>query len=63
MICFRCEGNISFDEAALNKKLINRGCTKYLCLDCLSNEFKVSKKALSDKIEYFKKSGCTLFSR
>ena len=59
--CYKCCKNITKDEIALTKKLVNRGCTKFLCIDCLSSEFKVSKQALTDKIIYFKNSGCTLF--
>lgn len=61
MTCFKCKVNISSDEVALTKKLVNRGCTKFLCVGCLGDEFKVSKEALLEKIEYFKKAGCWLF--
>lgn len=63
MICFKCNKDITSDEAALTKKLINRGTEKYFCLECLSEHFKVRKEALEEKIEYLKKSGCTLFSK
>lgn len=52
MTCFKCKVNIASDEVALTKKLVNRGCTKFLCVGCLGEEFKVSKEALLEQIEY-----------
>lgn len=59
--CFRCGAELSADEIAVYKKLINRGAEKYLCIPCLSVEIKVSEDEIKRKIEQFKKAGCTLF--
>lgn len=57
-----CEKELLSDEIAIYKKLVNRGAEKYLCIDCLAEYFKCSRKAIEDKIDYYRKSGeCTLF--
>ena len=53
-----CQGA---DEIALTKKLINRGMEKFFCLTCLAKSFSVSEELLKEKIEQFKRMGCTLF--
>ena len=32
-----------------------------MCIACLAKELKVPEKLIYEKIEYFKKQGCTLF--
>ncbi len=57
-----CGKELLSDEIAIYKKLVNRGAEKYLCIDCLAEYFKCSRKAIEDKIDYYRKSGeCTLF--
>lgn len=57
-----CDKELLSDEIAIYKKLVNRGAEKYLCIDCLAEYFKCSRKAIEDKIDYYRKSGeCTLF--
>ena len=57
-----CDEELLSDEIAIYKKLVNRGAEKYLCIDCLAEYFKCSRKAIEDKIDYYRKSGeCTLF--
>ena len=60
--CFRCGAELSADEIAVYKKLINRGAEKYLCIPCLSKELKISEETIKTRIEQFKKAGCTLFN-
>ena len=52
---------LSPDEIALHKKLVNRGATEHLCIQCLSTHFGVSTAMLKDLIVRFKKEGCALF--
>lgn len=60
--CYQCgKGPLSFNEIGLHKKLVNRGAEKFLCMDCLGKEFKVSRELLLQKIEDFKQMGCLLF--
>ncbi len=59
--CAVCGRQVSSDEAALTRKLINRGTSRFLCLSCLSEHFQVSTEELQRKIREFKAMGCTLF--
>lgn len=59
--CKNCGKEVSFNEIGLSKKLINRGATEFFCFDCLAKTFNCEKQLLENKIEQFKKQGCTLF--
>lgn len=61
MTCARCGRTLTADETGLSRKLINRGTTVFFCLTCLSRDFRVSEQSLSEMIERFRASGCTLF--
>ena len=41
--------------------MVNRGATSYLCITCLAEHFNCSEYDLRERIEYFRKMGCTLF--
>ncbi len=59
--CLKCQRALKPVEIGATKKFINRGAKEYYCLSCLADEFHVSEELLLQKIEYFKKQGCTLF--
>lgn len=59
--CIECGKNLTKDEVALNKKLINKNTKQFLCLDCLSSFLDTDREILEDKIVQFKEEGCTLF--
>lgn len=59
--CKHCNHSLEKDWIALNKKLLNRNNTEYLCLECLADYLDCSTKDLQVKIEEFKEQGCTLF--
>jgi uncharacterized protein YlaI len=61
MNCLLCNKTISFDEAGLTKKLINRDATQFLCMSCLAKKFDVSEERLKEKIEEYRQAGCRLF--
>lgn len=61
LTCITCGRPLEKDEVALTKKLINRGATQYLCIDCLAKKFEVTREDLERKIEEFRQMGCTLF--
>ncbi len=61
MNCMKCKKNITLDEAAMTKKLINRGTSSYYCADCLAEAFEITPDDIWEKIRYFKETGCTLF--
>lgn len=59
--CLKCGKVLTHDEIGLHKKLCNRGATEFMCIKCLSEHFEVSEDLLKEKIQQFKKMGCTLF--
>ena len=59
--CIGCGRTLTADEIALTKKLVSRGAQSFLCLTCLSEKFGVSQQLLKEKIDQFRKMGCTLF--
>ena len=52
---------LTADEKALTRKLINRGTMQYFCLACLADHFQITEDILREKIREFKAMGCTLF--
>ena len=59
--CARCGKTLSRDEIAVTKKLVNRGASSFFCVDCLAQRFEVSPRDIVERIDYFRKMGCTLF--
>ena len=62
-LCRECGRPLSPDEIAVTKKLINRGATEFYCVPCLARYFEVTEAVIRERIEYFKKTVCTLFRR
>lgn len=62
-VCEKCGKRLSYDEVGLYKKTVNRFPESYLCISCLAEKFKTTEEALAERIEFFKKNGCTLFSK
>lgn len=63
MNCKKCgKKDLSGDELAIYRKLVNRGATEFLCIDCLAEYFNCDRKEIEDRIKYYRESGsCTLF--
>lgn len=63
MNCKKCgKENLSGDELAIYRKLVDRGATEFLCIDCLAEFFGCDRKDIEDRIKYYRDSGeCTLF--
>ncbi len=59
--CKVCGKPLSTDEIGIYKKMINRGADECMCIECLSREISVPVSALRERIEYFRRMGCTLF--
>lgn len=59
--CRKCGRELTADEVAITKKLINRGTRTYYCIGCLAEAFEVTEEDIREKIRYFKNMGCTLF--
>lgn len=60
-LCSHCKREVSKTEIGLTKKLLGKNTTNFLCLKCLSSYFNVDENLLKEKVEQFKKSGCSLF--
>lgn len=63
MNCSKCgKKELTGDEIAIYRKLVDRGATEFLCMDCLAEFFKCGRKDIEDRIKYYRESGeCTLF--
>lgn len=59
--CMKCGRQLTYDEVALHRKLINRGSTEFMCITCLGEYLKADEDTLRERIRYFKETGCTLF--
>lgn len=63
MDCKKCgKKDLSGDELAIYRKLVNRGATEFLCIDCLAEYFNCDRKEIEERINYYRESGhCILF--
>ena len=60
--CMRCSADLTGDEIALYRKMVVRGASQFLCLDCLAKECSATRNDLEELIDYFHKTGvCSLF--
>jgi hypothetical protein len=59
--CYLCEAKLDKDAIGLNKKLLDKSRSHFLCIDCLASHLDVSVEDLRAKISEFKDQGCTLF--
>lgn len=61
MSCYKCKAPVCKDEAAITKKLVNRGTNRYYCMACLAEAFDISTEDIRRSIKHYKNIGCTLF--
>ena len=61
-VCLRCGRPLTGDDIGAHRKLVNRGATEFLCIPCLAAHFRVPEALIREKIEYFRRMGCLLFS-
>lgn len=60
-VCIQCQSPLTADERAIYRKLINRGAREHMCISCLAVYLDCPKELIEEKLQYFKKQGCTLF--
>lgn len=61
--CSKCDRQLTADEIAVYRKLVDRMAEKFLCKTCLAAYFEVSEDKIDKKIEQFKRIGCLLFAQ
>ncbi|MBS7360903.1 MAG: hypothetical protein PUB85_05670 [Clostridia bacterium] len=59
--CISCSKELTNDDIGFHKKMVNRGATEYMCVECLSKHFGIEVEKSRQMIEKFRESGCTLF--
>lgn len=59
--CYLCESMLNKDAVGINKKLLDPKITQFMCIKCLSSHLDISIEELYEKIDEFKRQGCTLF--
>ena len=59
--CTECGKDLSKDEIALFRKLIDKKAKAFQCIECLSATLGCTVEDLETKIEEFKEQGCSLF--
>ncbi len=60
-VCCKCGRALHRDEIAFHKKAFDPQATEFLCIKCAAERAGLSEEAIREKIDYLKKSGCTLF--
>lgn len=61
-VCVRCARELTYNEIGATKKFVNRGSREFYCMNCLAEKLGVPEGMLYEKIEQFKRQGCTLFA-
>ena len=59
--CKNCNKLLTTNDIGLYKRLVSMVDDGYLCKECLAERFNCEIKVLDDKIEQYKRMGCTLF--
>lgn len=59
--CMQCGKQLTYNEIGAHKKFINRGSREFLCKVCLAAKLDITVEDIDEKIEQFKRQGCTLF--
>lgn len=60
--CIKCNSSLGKNHVALNKKMLGRQVTQFMCINCLAEYLDCIPDDLLVKIEEFKEQGCALFS-
>lgn len=60
--CKKCGAPLLADDIAIYRKLVTRNAEEFFCIGCLADYFRVPRKAIEERIRYYRESGtCTLF--
>ena len=61
--CYLCDAELGYYDIIAYRKFVSRDAEEYLCMSCLARRFDTTVDELKKRLEYFRKQGCTLFSR
>lgn len=59
--CITCDKELTNDDIGFHKKMINRGATEYMCIQCIADYYGITVEKAHEMIERFREQGCTLF--
>jgi hypothetical protein len=62
MNCITCDKELTALDMSFHKKMINRGATEFMCIECLCDYFGITTEKAHEMIEHFREQGCTLFT-
>lgn len=58
----RCGRVLTNDEIGIYKRMVDRGASAFLCKTCFAAHFRCTEEQIDQKIEHFRRMGCTLFA-
>ena len=59
--CCLCESRLDKDCIGINKKLLGRRITRFLCIKCLATHLDIDVEDIYARISEIKDQGCALF--
>ena len=62
LLCMGCGRAMTNDEIAFILHLHGGAATRFVCMDCLAQEYGCERPFLEKKVELLKQSGCRYFS-
>ena len=54
MDCRKCGAHLTTDEKAIYMKLVSRNASSFLCMDCLAEALHCERKAIEERIRYYR---------
>lgn len=63
LACSGCGASMTNDEIALILHLHGGAAARFLCLDCLAQEYGCQREYLERKVALLKSSGCKYFAQ
>lgn len=61
-LCSDCASPLIRDEVGLTLKYFGTYCSERYCKKCLAEKLECTTKQLDEMVEYFKSTGCPLFT-
>ena len=61
-VCYLCGEELRYLDIIAYKKFVSTKAEEYLCMNCLAKRLDVTVPQLNERLEYYKRCGCTLFN-